>query len=268
MLRARYSWRPLGALLVEKGLLTEQELDAALAEQRRTGRLVGQILVERGSLSAFALARALSEQHGVMLQTEAELDAKASRNPGWRPLGRLLVDDGYLTRAELRKALRTQRESGGRRLLGEILVAEGFLSGIALARALAEQNGFELGPDGAEPVQAVLSSAPPSHMTYQVCVIALRPAPPGAGRDLRERELPRSRRLRRRSTSRRSIPTASRSTVSTARPARPCGRTAPAALRLPQRRRRASRRPSASTRRCGARPPPSFASRKPLTSRY
>ena len=175
MLRARYSWRPLGALLVEKGLLTEQELDAALAEQRRTGRLVGQILVERGSLSAFALARALSEQHGVMLQTEAELDAKASRNPGWRPLGRLLVDDGYLTRAELRKALRTQRESGGRRLLGEILVAEGFLSGIALARALAEQNGFELGPDGAEPVQAVLSSAPPSHMTYQVCVIAYDP---------------------------------------------------------------------------------------------
>jgi hypothetical protein len=110
-----------------------------------------------------------------LLQTEAELDAKASRHPGWRPLGRLLVDEGYLTRAELRKALRTQRESGGRRLLGEILVAEGFLSGISLARALAEQNGFELGPDDDEPVQAVLSSAPPSHMTYQVCEIAYDP---------------------------------------------------------------------------------------------
>jgi hypothetical protein len=175
MLRARYSWRPLGALLVEKGLLTEQELEAALAEQRRTGRLVGQILVERGSLSAFALARALSEQHGVELQTEAELEAKAGAHPGWRPLGRLLVDEGYVTRAELRKALRTQRESGGRRLLGEILVAEGFLSGIALARALAEQNGFELGPDGDEPVQTILSAAAPSHVTYQVCEIAYDP---------------------------------------------------------------------------------------------
>ena len=175
MLRVRYSWRPLGALLVEKGLLTEQELDAALAEQRRTGRLVGQILVERGSLSAFALARALSEQHGVLLQTEAELDAKTSRHPGWRPLGRLLVDEGYLTRAELRKALRTQRESGGRRLLGEILVAEGFLSGIALARALAEQNGFDLDPDGGEPVEAVFSSAAVGQVTYQVCEIGYDP---------------------------------------------------------------------------------------------
>ena len=169
MLRARYSWRPLGALLIEKGLLTEQELEAALAEQRRTGRLVGQILVERGSLSAFALARALSEQHGVELQTEAQLDAKASLQATWRPLGRLLVDEGYLTRAELRKALRTQRESGGRRLLGEILVAEGFLSGIALARALAEQNGFELGPDGDEPVQTILQRRAPTQVTYR-CV--------------------------------------------------------------------------------------------------
>jgi hypothetical protein len=87
----------------------------------------------------------------------------------------LLVDEGYVTRAELRKALRTQRESGGRRLLGEILVAEGFLSGIALARALAEQNGFELGPDGDEPVQTILSAAAPSHTTYQVCEIAYDP---------------------------------------------------------------------------------------------
>ena len=123
MLRARFSWRPLGALLVEKGLLTEQELDAALAEQRRTGRLVGQILVERGSLSAFALARAVSEQHGVEVQTEAQLDAKASAHPAWRPLGRLLVDEGYVTRAELRMALRRKRERGGRTLIGDILVA-------------------------------------------------------------------------------------------------------------------------------------------------
>jgi hypothetical protein len=87
----------------------------------------------------------------------------------------LLVDEGYLTRAELRKALRVQRESRGRRLLGEVLVAEGFLSGIALARALAEQNGFDLGPDGDEPVQAILSSAPAGHVTYQVCEIAHDP---------------------------------------------------------------------------------------------
>jgi hypothetical protein len=175
MLEARYSWRPLGALLVEKGLLTETEVDAALAEQRRTGRLVGQILVKSGSLSAFALAQALTEQHGVELKTEADMGANAKPEAAWRPLGRLLVDEGYLTKAELRKALRAQRESGGRRLLGEILVAEGFLTGIALARALAEQNGFDLDPDGDEPVETVLKSAAVGQVTYQVCEVGYDP---------------------------------------------------------------------------------------------
>jgi hypothetical protein len=175
MLQARYSWRPLGALLVERGLLTEPELDAALAEQRRTGRLIGQILVESGSLSAFALAQALTEQHGVELQTKADLGANARPQAAWRPLGKLLVEDGFLTKAELRKALRAQRESGGRRLLGEILVAEGFLTGIALARALAEQNGFELDRDEDESVETVLSTAGADEITYQVCEVGYDP---------------------------------------------------------------------------------------------
>jgi hypothetical protein len=175
MHHTRYSWRPLGELLIKKGLLTEQELDAALTEQRRSGRLIGQILVHSGALSAFALAQALTEQHGVELQTEADLDAKPRPQTAWRPLGRLLVEEGYVTKAELRKALRTQRESSGRRLLGEILVAEGFLSGISLARALAEQNGFDLEPGGDEPVQTVLSSAPAGQLTYQVFQISYEP---------------------------------------------------------------------------------------------
>ena len=175
MLQARYSWRPLGALLVERGLLTESALDAALAEQRRTGRLMGQILVEAGSLSAFALAQALTEQHGVELQTKADLGASSRPQAAWRPLGKLLVEEGYLTKAELRKALRAQRESGGRRLLGEILVAEGFLSGIALARALAEQNGLELDHEEGESVETVLQTAGPGHVTYQVCEVGYDP---------------------------------------------------------------------------------------------
>ena len=175
MHHTRYTWRPIGTLLVEKGLLTQRELDDALAEQKRSGRLVGQILVHSGALSAFALAQALTEQHGVELQTEADLGANARTQAVWRPLGRLLVDEGYVTKAELRKALRAQRESSGRRLLGEILVAEGFLSGISLARALAEQNGFDLDPGGDEPVETVLRSAPAGEVTYQVCQVGYDP---------------------------------------------------------------------------------------------
>ena len=60
-------WRPLGELVVDKGLVTEEELAAALAEQSVSGRLLGAILVERGLISGPALASALAEQCGVEL---------------------------------------------------------------------------------------------------------------------------------------------------------------------------------------------------------
>jgi hypothetical protein len=62
--------RPLGELLVAKGLVTQDELDLALVEQDESGRLLGAILVERGYVSGPALAVALAEQYGVELKTE------------------------------------------------------------------------------------------------------------------------------------------------------------------------------------------------------
>jgi hypothetical protein len=70
MERAESIWRPLGELLLAKGLMTEDELELALAEQADTGRLLGAILVERGYVSGPALAVALAEQYGVELDTE------------------------------------------------------------------------------------------------------------------------------------------------------------------------------------------------------
>ena len=49
-------WRPLGELLVDKGLVTKEELDCALTEQSESGRLLGAILVDRGYVSGPALA--------------------------------------------------------------------------------------------------------------------------------------------------------------------------------------------------------------------
>jgi hypothetical protein len=62
--------RPLGELLVGKGLVTREELELALAEQSESGRLLGTILVERGFISGPALAVALAEHQGVELATE------------------------------------------------------------------------------------------------------------------------------------------------------------------------------------------------------
>src|SRR6476661_5786218 len=54
--------RPIGQILVEKNEISEAELDAALAEQERTGLRLGQILIETGRISWLALARAIAEQ--------------------------------------------------------------------------------------------------------------------------------------------------------------------------------------------------------------
>ena len=144
----QFPWRQLGELLVAEELLTEDELEQALAEQATSGRLLGQIIVANGYLSAFSLARVLSEQHGVQLSPKEGAPAPPVAVPSepeqaWRPLGKLLVDLEFLTESQLERALAAQREDGGR--LGEILVSRGLLSGAELAQALAEQHGVELG---------------------------------------------------------------------------------------------------------------------------
>jgi hypothetical protein len=90
---AEQSWRPLGELLVTKGLVTEEELQRALTEQEETGRLLGTILVERGIVSGPALAIALAEQYGVEVEAErgfgtglwAEIDRRHRAGRGLPP---------------------------------------------------------------------------------------------------------------------------------------------------------------------------------------
>jgi uncharacterized coiled-coil protein SlyX len=68
---AHIPWRPLGRLLVEQGLISEDELERALVEQAVTGRPLGETLVELGFVSGPALSRALAAQYGLELTTEA-----------------------------------------------------------------------------------------------------------------------------------------------------------------------------------------------------
>jgi hypothetical protein len=57
-------WLPLGELLVERGLLSQRQLELALAEQKRTGRRLGEVLAAYGFVSQQALASTLLEQVG------------------------------------------------------------------------------------------------------------------------------------------------------------------------------------------------------------
>ena len=92
-MEAAHSWKPLGELLLHKGLVTADELDRALTEQEQTGRLLGAILVERGYVSGPALAVALAEQYGVELEQQrgfgtglwAEIDRRHREGRGSEP---------------------------------------------------------------------------------------------------------------------------------------------------------------------------------------
>jgi hypothetical protein len=178
---AHYPWRQLGELLVDQQLLTEDELERALTEQARSGRLLGQILVSNGYLSAFSLARVLSEQHGVVLQAQpepphlsvVEQPEVEQTDTRWRPLGTVLVERGFLTQAQLVDALDEQREGHGR--LGEILVTRGVLSGAQLAQALAEQQGIDFHPENDTDLTTTIKPLSPEEPSYKVFEVTFEP---------------------------------------------------------------------------------------------
>ena len=151
----------IGALFVEKGLITQQQLDVALEEQQRTGTRLGEVLVERFGVSRLDLASALAEQwaeyerQGTTDQhtPHAEIRDQAAVSEDGngpmedsdetedvapkRPIGEIFLERGMVSEQELDLALNEQRESGRR--LGEILVGKGNLSRLELASALADQ---------------------------------------------------------------------------------------------------------------------------------
>ena len=88
--------RHLGDVLLDMGVLKQGALQAALAEQRRTGIRLGELLVERKAINTEQLSQALAEQQGLEwvsradLQPEAEalaaVDASTARAFGALPL--------------------------------------------------------------------------------------------------------------------------------------------------------------------------------------
>jgi hypothetical protein len=148
---AEYPWRPLGELLVKRGLLDEYELEPLLLEQRLTGQLFGEMLVAKRIVSPIDMAVVIAEQHGLHLDPElrpmpepskAEADANGAGRSRWRPLGRILVDQELLTESGLQRVLLAQRRRGG--LLGELLLERGYVTPEQLASALAEQHGVHV----------------------------------------------------------------------------------------------------------------------------
>ena len=127
--------RLIGALFVERGLVSQSQLVVALELQQETGQQLGQILVERFGVERSELAKVVAEHWARMGEAKEDVSTRASES--WRQLGEILVSRGFVSREQLVQALERQRLTGER--LGEALVGQGVISKFELAGSLAEQ---------------------------------------------------------------------------------------------------------------------------------
>jgi hypothetical protein len=87
---------PLGRLLVDKGLLSETDLDLALERQREEARPLGQILLDMGAVTPQNLARALTEQTG--FDFSASLRRRLAAEGGLEPEDGFVGEERFLVR--------------------------------------------------------------------------------------------------------------------------------------------------------------------------
>jgi len=138
--------RLIGALFVERGLVSQSQLVVALELQQETGQQFGQILVERFGVERSELAKVVAEHWARMGEAKEDVSTRASES--WRQLGEILVSRGFVSREQLVQALERQRLTGER--LGEALVGQGVISKFELAGSLAEQASLAEVPAGTE----------------------------------------------------------------------------------------------------------------------
>jgi hypothetical protein len=131
----------LGNLLVERGVVSSEQLDAALAIQRQQGGMLGEILTSRGWVTPLSIAAAVAKQKAEAVGA-SPAGERPARGANWRPLGSLLVEKGMISDVQLKQALAVQNDEGG--FLGEILVDRGWLTAADLVLALAAQLGLDL----------------------------------------------------------------------------------------------------------------------------
>ena len=82
----------LGSVLVEHGLLTEEQLAVALEEQGHTGEPLGKVIIALGFVDAPMVAQGLASQHGGLLKTEYGWATGFGFVPGFRADGRTALD--------------------------------------------------------------------------------------------------------------------------------------------------------------------------------
>jgi hypothetical protein len=155
----------LGRLLVQRGVITEEQLETALCAQRDRGGMLGEILTSRGWVTPLSIAAALARQKTETAPPSGQAD-RAGRGADWKPLGTVLLEKGLVTEGRLEQALAVQQNGGG--FLGEILVERGWLAASDLVLALAGQLGLDADVGSAPGGEAPVLSADVSAARFEV----------------------------------------------------------------------------------------------------
>lgn len=130
----RLTKRPLGRVLVDGGFITPANLDRALEEQKDSNEFLGVILVRMGLLSREDIKAAMLVQRCLVSPEAAVRSASGERHL----LGRLLLQAKRITPKKLYLALQEQARS--ERKLGEALLGLGYITRSELDSVLAFQQ--------------------------------------------------------------------------------------------------------------------------------
>ena len=113
-------YRQIGEILLEKEIISHEQLSDAIAYQSDRGGRLGDIVVSLG------------------YATRERLEAILPKETEKRRIGEVLVQKGHISQEQLESALDFQRKSGG--MLGDILLSLNMISTEALFRELATQS--------------------------------------------------------------------------------------------------------------------------------
>lgn len=140
--------RLIGAIMVERGLLTPAQLREALEVQAERGGLLGEIVMAEFGVTRAQVSQVIAEQLAELEDETGSEVSSTTRSPQLRavralrdgeahlPVGDALLELGLVSRDQIDSARQVQRETGER--LGEILVEQGVISRLELADALSE----------------------------------------------------------------------------------------------------------------------------------
>jgi len=114
--------RKIGHILIEAGIVSEEQLMKALSLQKETKKPLGEILVEQNFISREKLEVALARQYG-------------------SKLGEILISHGLINFGQLRQAFEQQAKTV--KSLGDVLIELGYINEEQLLNARAQEYNIK-----------------------------------------------------------------------------------------------------------------------------